>query len=126
MIGAARFERGEPPAEAGELIGRQLSNRLGDFFDLHVAQYSRSWARVCGELGKIAPCTTFGSPVTVAASFCLDPQLPNYRPPLVSVGLLQACKRLRRLLLARENLLAEIGEARAHARISQSLHDRRI
>jgi hypothetical protein len=42
VIGAARFERGEPPAEAGELIGRQLGNRLGDFFDLHVAQYSRS------------------------------------------------------------------------------------
>lgn len=42
MIGAARFKRGEPPAETGELIGRQLSDRLGDLFDLHVAQYSRS------------------------------------------------------------------------------------
>jgi hypothetical protein len=27
VIGAGRFERGEPPAEAGELIGRQLGNR---------------------------------------------------------------------------------------------------
>ena len=42
MIGAARFECGEPAAETGELIGRQLGNRLGDFFDLHAAQYSRS------------------------------------------------------------------------------------
>jgi hypothetical protein len=42
VIGAARFERGEPPAETGELIGRQLGNRLSDFFDLHGAQYSKS------------------------------------------------------------------------------------
>ena len=42
VIGAARFECGEPAAETGELIGRQLGNRLGDFFDLHAAQYSRS------------------------------------------------------------------------------------
>jgi hypothetical protein len=39
VIGAARLECGEPPAETGELIGRQLGNSFGDFFDLHVAQY---------------------------------------------------------------------------------------
>ena len=31
VIGAG-FERDEPPAKTGELIGRQLGNRLGDFF----------------------------------------------------------------------------------------------
>ena len=47
VIGAARVECGKPAAEAGELIGRQLGNRLGDFFDLHVAQYStaEAWLR---------------------------------------------------------------------------------
>jgi len=39
VIGAARLECDEPPAEAGELIRRQLGNSFGDFFDLHVAQY---------------------------------------------------------------------------------------
>ena len=37
---AALLESGEPAAEAGELIRRQLGNSLGDFFDFHVAQYS--------------------------------------------------------------------------------------
>jgi hypothetical protein len=47
VIGAARFECGEPAAETGELIGRQLGNRLGYFFDFHVAQYStaEAWLR---------------------------------------------------------------------------------
>jgi hypothetical protein len=40
VISAARLECGEPPAETGELIRRQLGNSFGDFFDLHVAQYS--------------------------------------------------------------------------------------
>src|SRR6266436_9732084 len=40
VISAARLERGEPPAETGELIRRQLGNSFGDFFDLHAAQYS--------------------------------------------------------------------------------------
>ena len=39
VIGAVRLECGEPPAETGELIRRQLGNSFGDFFDLHVAQY---------------------------------------------------------------------------------------
>src|SRR5215831_10693552 len=62
MIGAARFECGKPAAEAGELIGRQLGNRLGDFFDLHVAQYSRSGLGfACPSAGPRQE-TTFGSP----------------------------------------------------------------
>jgi len=41
VVSAAGLECGEPPAEAGELIRRQLGNSLGDFFDFfHVAQYS--------------------------------------------------------------------------------------
>ena len=36
MVVAARFECGEPAAEAGELIRRQLGNGFGDFFDFHL------------------------------------------------------------------------------------------
>jgi hypothetical protein len=46
VIGAARFECGEPAAEAGELIRRQLRNSFGDFFDFHVVQYSTAEAWV--------------------------------------------------------------------------------
>ena len=34
-----RLECGEPAAETGELVPRQLGNGFGDFFDFHVAQY---------------------------------------------------------------------------------------
>jgi hypothetical protein len=40
VIRQARLEFGEPPAETGELIRRQLGNGFGYFFDVHVAQYS--------------------------------------------------------------------------------------
>ena len=40
VIGTARLECGEPAAEAGELIRRQLDNSFGDFFDFHAAQCS--------------------------------------------------------------------------------------
>src|ERR1700730_1271099 len=43
-IGATPLECGEPAAEAGELIRRQLGNSFGDFFDFHVAQYSTAEA----------------------------------------------------------------------------------
>ena len=39
---------------------------------------------------------------------------------------MQGGERVRRLLLAWENLLAEIGEPRAHGRIGQGIHDRGI
>ena len=48
------------------------------------------------------------------------------RPPLLDLGLLQCAKRLGRLLLARENLLAKIGEPRTHRRIGQGINDRGI
>jgi hypothetical protein len=38
VVGAARLECGEPAAESGELIRRQLGNSFGDFFDFHGAQ----------------------------------------------------------------------------------------
>jgi hypothetical protein len=40
VISAARFECGEPAAEAGELIRWQLGNSFGDLFDFHAVQYS--------------------------------------------------------------------------------------
>ena len=40
VVGAARLECGEPAAEAGELIRRQLGDSFGDLFDFHAAQYS--------------------------------------------------------------------------------------
>jgi hypothetical protein len=46
VIGAARLKCGEPAAEAGELIWRQIGHSFGDFFNFHVAQYStgaRAW-----------------------------------------------------------------------------------
>src|SRR5262245_31054059 len=46
MIGAARLECAKPATETGELIRRQLGNSFGDFFDLHVAQYSTAGTRV--------------------------------------------------------------------------------
>ena len=52
VIGAARLECGEPAAESGELIGRQLGDNFGDFFDFHVAQYSTAGAWVSD--GKVA------------------------------------------------------------------------
>src|SRR5258706_589906 len=47
-------------------------------------------------------------------------------PPLLDLGLVQRAQRLRRLLRAREDVLAEAGEARAHLRIGQRGDDRRI
>src|SRR6516165_7090445 len=44
VVGVACLECDEPAAEAGELIGRQLGDNFGDFFDFHVAQYSTAGA----------------------------------------------------------------------------------
>src|SRR5262249_44158384 len=43
VVGAARLECGEPAAESGELIRRQLGNSFGDFFDFHGAHLSTTW-----------------------------------------------------------------------------------
>jgi hypothetical protein len=44
VVGAARLECGEPAAESGELIRRQLGNSFGDFFNFHGAQLTSSIA----------------------------------------------------------------------------------
>ena len=56
----------------------------------------------------------------------LIPARLDDRPPLFDPGPVQGGERLRRLLLAREDLLAEIDEPRAHRGIGQGIHDRRI
>jgi hypothetical protein len=43
MIGVAGLECGEPAAETGEFIRRQLGNGFGDFFDFHAVKYSAFW-----------------------------------------------------------------------------------
>jgi len=42
VVGAARLECGEPAAESGELIRRQLGNSFGNFFNFHGAQLTSS------------------------------------------------------------------------------------
>ena len=37
VVNTPRLECGEPVAETGELIGRQLGNSFGDLFDFHAA-----------------------------------------------------------------------------------------
>ena len=59
-------------------------------------------------------------------SFRPYPRCLDDRPPLFDPGPVQGGERLRRLLLAWENLLAEIGEPCAHGRIGQGIHDRGI
>ena len=49
MVGAARLECGEPAAESGELIRRQLGDNFGDFFDFHGAHYSTGGAWFSGQ-----------------------------------------------------------------------------
>ena len=59
-------------------------------------------------------------------SFCLDPSRLDDRPPFVDLGLLQRAKRLGRLLVARRQLLTELGQPALHHPIGKSLADRAI
>jgi hypothetical protein len=72
VVGAARLECGEPTAEAGELIRRQLGDKFGDFFDFHVAQYSTAGAWLSDGKGRLtassSPCCEACQPVTLAGS----------------------------------------------------------
>src|ERR1017187_2248771 len=57
--------------------------------------------------------------------FALDVGGLDDRPPFFNLGLLERSERFRRLLLARRNLLAEIGKAFADGRVGKShLHGR--
>jgi hypothetical protein len=42
MVWAIRFECGEPPAEAGELVRGQFGDSFGYLFDFHASQGSPS------------------------------------------------------------------------------------
>src|ERR1700720_1974143 len=55
VVGAARLERDEPAAEAGELIRRQLGNSFDDFFNFHVTQYSTAGPSLSDGTGLVAP-----------------------------------------------------------------------
>src|SRR5262245_66490922 len=61
-----------------------------------------------------------------ADSLALDTRLADDRPPLVDLGLVEGGERLRRLLRARKDVLAEIGEALAHGGLVQRLDDDRV
>jgi len=50
-------------------------------------------------------------------SFRLDAKLLDERPPFLDLGLLECAERLRRLLLAQENLIPDIGKPSWHRRI---------
>ena len=60
VVGAARLECDEPAAEAGELIGRQLGDNFGDFFDFNVAQYSTA-----GRINLRPPMSALGQKRTL-------------------------------------------------------------
>ena len=65
-------------------------------------------------------------PLTGHGIFRLEPGLLDDRPPFFGIGFNNRAESLRRLLLARENLLPEIGEPRSHRRIGQRVHGRRV
>ena len=62
----------------------------------------------------------------LAPSFRLDIRCLDDRPPLLDLGLVKGSECLRRLLLARRNLLAQIGEPLANGRIGQGFDNRAI
>src|SRR5262249_56771244 len=59
-------------------------------------------------------------------SLCLDVRRLDDRPPLLDLGAVMGEQRLRGLILARGNLLAELSETLTHTRIGQSFDDRGI
>src|SRR5262249_49327021 len=59
-------------------------------------------------------------------SFRLDVRRLDHRPPFFDLRLLQGGEGLRRLLLARENLLPDIGEPSPRRRVGERGHDRDV
>src|SRR5262249_36695420 len=64
--------------------------------------------------------------VTSGRSLRLDVGLLDDRPPLVELGLVVGEQRLRGLLLARRDLVAEITEALLHGRVGERLDHRGV
>src|SRR5262249_60209126 len=70
VVGVACLECDEPAAEAGELIGRQLGDNFGDFFDFHVAQYSTAGAWLSrGRINVRPPMSASGQKQTFPQSY---------------------------------------------------------
>src|ERR1700692_4441874 len=65
-------------------------------------------------------------PVILKASVRVDVGGLDDRPPLLDLGLLVGAERLGGLLVARRDLLAEIGELLSHLRIGQRRHHRGV
>src|SRR5262245_65073613 len=59
-----------------------------------------------------------------SASFRLDVSRLDDRPPLLDLGLVKSAERLRRLLLARRDHVAELGEPLPYRRIRQGIDHR--
>src|ERR1700730_1271262 len=59
-------------------------------------------------------------------SLSLDVRRLDNGPPFLDLGLLKRAERLRRLLVARNDLLTEAGELLARCRIRQNIGDRRV
>src|SRR5258706_13668892 len=60
------------------------------------------------------------------SSFRLDAGGLDDRPPFLDLGLVVRGQALRRLLLPRRDIEAQLGESRAHGGIRERLHHRRI
>src|SRR6516162_10071577 len=59
-------------------------------------------------------------------SFRLDARRLDDGPPLLDLGLLVSCKRLRRLLLPRWKLKAHLDQPLSYLRITQGVPDRDV
>src|SRR5215469_4489085 len=68
VVGAARLECGEPAAESGELIRRQLGNSFGNFFDFHEAQLTSSNLLFWVSADNVVSCR----PTTVTTAGSID------------------------------------------------------
>src|SRR5712691_13526185 len=80
------------------------------------------WSPATDSLGSF--CQTIAQIIVgfvLPTSLDLDVRRPDDRPPLLDLGLVLVAKRLRGLLLGRRNLLAEIGQPRAHRRIGERI-----
>src|SRR3977135_644447 len=56
-----------------------------------------------------------------ASSLRLDVRCLEDWPPLLDLGFLQRAELLRRLTLAREDLLPEVGQSRSHGWVGQGI-----
>ena len=58
-----------------------------------------------------------------AHSFRLDVRPLDYRPPFLRLGPVKGVKRLRRLLVTGEYLLANVGQSLTHGRVGKRVYD---